>query len=69
VERGKVLARLDDEDLRNRVALAQAYPRIGAGGLDKLLAGSRPEEIREAAAGCQSGKNLILKTGRFNMNE
>jgi len=56
VERGKVLARLDDEDLRNRVALAQATLVSAQARLDKLLAGSRPEEIREAAAAVNQAK-------------
>jgi HlyD family secretion protein len=50
VEKGKVLARLDDEDLRNRLDLARATLVSAQARLDKLLAGSRPEEIREAEA-------------------
>jgi len=50
VEKGKVLATLDDEDLRQRLALARATLGSGQARLEKLLAGSRPEEIREAAA-------------------
>jgi multidrug resistance efflux pump len=53
VERGKVLAKLDDEDLLQRLALAQATLKSAQARLDKLLAGSRPEEIREAAAALQ----------------
>src|SRR4030042_1762908 len=50
VENGKVLARLDDEDLRNRLGVAQATLQSAQARLNKLLGGSRPEEIREAEA-------------------
>jgi HlyD family secretion protein len=50
VEKGKVLATLDDEDLRQRLEVAQATLKSAQARLEKLLAGSRPEEIREAAA-------------------
>ena len=50
VEKGNVLARLDDEDLRNRVALAQATLTAAQARLNKLLAGSRPEELGAAEA-------------------
>ncbi len=59
VERGKVLAKLDDEDLLQRLALAQATLRSAQARLDKLLAGSRPEEIREAEA--------ILQQAQFDL--
>jgi HlyD family secretion protein len=50
VERGKVLAKLDNEDLLQRLAVAQATLKSAQARLDKLVAGSRPEEIREAEA-------------------
>jgi HlyD family secretion protein len=50
VEHGKVLAKLDDEDLRNRFELAKAILNSAQAKLSKLLAGSRPEELREAEA-------------------
>lgn len=56
VEKGKVLARLDDEDLRNRLELARATLVSARARLDKLLAGSRPEEIREAEAAVNQAK-------------
>ena len=59
IERGKVLARLDDEDLLQRLALARATLKSAQARLDKLLAGSRPEEIREAEA--------ILKQAQFDL--
>lgn len=50
VDKGKVLAKLDDEDLRNRLEVARATLMSARARLAKLLAGSRPEEIREAEA-------------------
>ncbi len=50
VDKGKVLAKLDDEDLRQRLELARATLRSAQARLSKLLAGSRPEEIRDAEA-------------------
>jgi HlyD family secretion protein len=50
VEKGKVLAKLDDEDLRQRINLARATLRSAQARLKKLLAGARPEELREAEA-------------------
>ncbi len=50
VENKKVLAKLDDEDLRNRFELAKATLNSAQAKLNKLLAGSRPEELREAEA-------------------
>jgi len=50
VEHGKVLAKLDDEDLRHRFELAKATLNSAQAKLSKLLAGSRPEELREAEA-------------------
>jgi HlyD family secretion protein len=56
VERGQVLARLDDEDLRNRLEVARATVVSARARLDKLLAGSRPEEIRQAEAAVQQAQ-------------
>lgn len=56
VEKGKVLAKLDDEDLLHRLAVAQATLKSAQARLNKLLAGSRPEEIREAEAGLQQAQ-------------
>jgi HlyD family secretion protein len=49
-EKGRVLAKLDDEDLRSRLESARATLMSAQARLKKLLAGSRPEEIREAEA-------------------
>jgi HlyD family secretion protein len=56
VEKGKVLATLDDEDLRQRLEVAQATLKSAQARLEKLLAGSRPEEIREAEAALQQAQ-------------
>ena len=59
VEKGKVLAKLEDEDLRQRLDLARATLMSAQARLSKLLAGSRPEEIREAEA--------ILQQAQFDL--
>jgi HlyD family secretion protein len=56
VEKGKVIARLDDEDLRQRLELAQATLKSSQARLEKLLAGSRPEEVKEAEANLQAAQ-------------
>jgi HlyD family secretion protein len=56
VDQGKVLAKLDDEDLRNRLEVAQATLMSAQARLSKLLAGSRPEEIRHAEAELNQAK-------------
>jgi HlyD family secretion protein len=56
VEKGKVIARLDDEDLRQRLELARATLKSSQARLEKLLAGSRPEEIKEAEASLQQAQ-------------
>ncbi len=50
VEKGTIVGKLDDKDLRHRLELARASLRTAEARLEKLLAGSRPEEIREAEA-------------------
>jgi len=50
VEKGKVLAKLDDEDLRQRLDLAKATLMSAQARLNKLLAGARPQELKEAEA-------------------
>ena len=56
VDQGKVLAKLDDEDLRNRLEVARATLFSAQARLSKLLAGSRPEEIRQAEANLNQAK-------------
>jgi HlyD family secretion protein len=56
VEKGKVLAKLDDEDLRHRLDLAKATLVSAQARLSKLLAGSRPEELGQAEANLQQAQ-------------
>jgi HlyD family secretion protein len=56
VDQGKVLAKLDDDDLRDRLEVARATLMSAQARLSKLLAGSRPEEIREAEANLNQAK-------------
>jgi len=57
IEQGKVLAKLDDEDLRNRLEVARATLMSAQARLSKLLAGSRPEEIRQAEANLRQAQS------------
>ena len=50
VERGQLLARLDDEQLTAELRRAEATLRAWEAQLRDLRAGARPEEIREAEA-------------------
>ena len=56
VEKSKVLAKLDDEDVRQRFELARATLSSAQARLDKLMAGSRPEEVRESEAALQQAQ-------------
>ncbi|MBM4288928.1 MAG: HlyD family efflux transporter periplasmic adaptor subunit [Deltaproteobacteria bacterium] len=50
ISAGDVVAQLDAQDLRDEVAAAQARLKAAQAVLDRLLAGSRPQEIAEAKA-------------------
>lgn len=50
VEQGEVLLRLDDEQYRHEVELAEADLALANAELDRLMNGARPEEIDEAVA-------------------
>ncbi len=56
VQAGQLLARLDDTDFRQQVALRQAEADAAKAALDKLLAGSRHEEIGAARAQLDQAK-------------
>ncbi len=56
VKQGSVLARLDDEDLRRHLELDRAALASAQARLNKLLAGSRPEEIKQAEAALEQAK-------------
>jgi HlyD family secretion protein len=47
-ERGAVIAKLEDHDLRQQAALAEAALNVAQAKLNELLAGSRPQEIKAA---------------------
>ena len=69
VEKGKVVAKLDDQDLRQRLDLARATLMSAQARLSKLLAGSRPEELRQAEAILQQAQldlgNKEIQYGRM----
>ena len=66
IDKGKVIARIDDEDLRHRLELARASLMSAQARLDKLKAGSRPEELREAEAALHQAKyDLANKQNHF----
>jgi HlyD family secretion protein len=48
VERGAVIAKLEDHDLVQAVALADSSLKLAQAKLNELLAGSRPQEIKAA---------------------
>jgi HlyD family secretion protein len=50
VEPGQLVAELEDQDLRQDVAVAEARQAAARATLDKLLAGSRPQELKDAQA-------------------
>ncbi len=56
---GQLVAELEDQDLRQDVALAEARQAAAQATLDKLLAGNRPQELKDAqAALVQAGADL-----------
>jgi len=56
VKAGQVVARLDQADLLQEVALRAAEVRAAQAALAELVAGSRPEEIAQAAAAVQQAQ-------------
>ena len=56
IKSGQVVAELEAQDLRQDVAQAEAALGTARANLAKLLAGSRPQEKREAAAGVRPGQ-------------
>lgn len=67
VEKGAIVGKLDDKDFRHRLELAQASLRTAEARLERLLAGSRPEEIREAEAALHQAQYDV--TNRKNQYE
>jgi HlyD family secretion protein len=56
VAAGQLIARLDQGELAQEVALRKAELQAAQANLNELLAGSRPEEIAQAAASAQRAK-------------
>ncbi len=59
VRKGQLLARLDTERLRLTLAQAEAQSSVQRSTLLKLKAGSRPDEIRQAAAQRDAAKAAV----------
>lgn len=59
VEKDQLVARLDDSDLLQDVAARQANVRKAEASLAELLAGSRPQEIKQAFAAMEKAKALL----------
>lgn len=56
VKAGQLIARLDDQDLKQQLALRQADAASAKAALDRLLAGSRSQEIGAAKAALQQAE-------------
>ena len=66
IKAGQTAAALEDKDLREDVAQAEAAHAAARANLAKLLAGSRPQEKREAAAAVAQAKaDLVDKNREF----
>jgi len=61
VEKGQVIARLENRDLKQEIAIRKAEVKEAKAVLAELLAGSRPEEIKESKA--------ALEKARSDLNE
>ena len=59
VKAGQTVARLDDAELAQEVALRQAELRAAQAALAELEAGSRPEEIAQASAAEQKAQKFL----------
>lgn len=59
VDKGEVLATLENEDLRAAVAVAEADVKAKRAGLERLINGSRVEERREAAAVAHEAEEML----------
>jgi HlyD family secretion protein len=66
IKAGQTVAALEDKDLRQDVAQAEGAHAAARANLAKLLAGSRPQEKREAAAAMNQAKaDLVDKQKEF----
>ena len=56
VEKGEVLMRLDDEQIRLQVAQSKANLDSAQASLERIKAGARPQEVSQAEAGLRQAK-------------
>ncbi len=61
VKAGQLIARLDDQDLQQQLALRQADASSAKAALDRLLAGSRSQEIGAAMAALQQAEADLVR--------
>jgi HlyD family secretion protein len=61
VRAGQVIARLDDQDLKQQLALRQADAAAAKASLDRLLAGSRTQEIGASKAALQQAEADLVR--------
>lgn len=59
IEKGQIIARLDDSDLIHDVAARKADLKKAEAALQEMLAGSRPQEIEQAYATAQKTNALL----------
>ncbi|NIQ00280.1 MAG: HlyD family efflux transporter periplasmic adaptor subunit, partial [Nitrospinaceae bacterium] len=59
VQKGQLVARLENTDLVSEVELRQSEVNAARATLDELLAGSRPEEIKEAQAAVEHTRTHV----------
>src|SRR5260370_19097556 len=64
VQRGQVLAEIENDDYRARVAAAEAELAQREAGLRRAVDGARTQERREAAAATHAAKAVVDNTKR-----
>lgn len=64
VAAGQVVARLEDQDLRQEVAVAEARAAAAEANLAKLITGSRPQDIKSAEAALASARADLADKAR-----
>jgi len=62
VQEGQVLARLEDQDLRQQLAMRQADAATAQGALRAALAGSRKEEVEASRQALEQAKADLRRT-------
>lgn len=64
VEKGQLLARLDDERLRAEIAEVESHIQAQQQVVKRLKAGSRPQEIDQARAEVESARVKVDNAGK-----